>query len=147
MTESTAQDLSTLDMGELAQGLLQNFMTVENMLTEFANNHAQLDLDPFNLGELYREWFVAAIQDPQKLAQTNVAFWQSAIQLCQSSTMGLLGFEAEPVIEPDKGDSRFHHEDWEIQPIFMCIKQSYLLVSQWMRSMVADVEGLDDHTA
>ncbi len=147
MTESTAQDLNTLDMGELAQGLLQNFKTVENMLTDFSKNHAQSDLDPFNLGELYSEWFVTAIQDPQKLAQTNLEFWQSAIQLCQSSTMGLLGFEAEPVIEPDKGDRRFHHEDWARQPIFMCIKQSYLLVSQWMRSMVADVDGLDDHTA
>ena len=147
MTESTDQDLNTLDIGELAQGLLQNFKTVESMLTDFSKNHAQWDLDPFNLEELYSEWFAAAIQDPQKLAQTNVEFWQTAAQLCQSNTMRLLGFETEPVIEPDKGDRRFHHEDWTKEPIFLCIKQSYLLVSQWMRSMVADVEGLDDHTA
>ncbi|MGB5651718.1 MAG: class I poly(R)-hydroxyalkanoic acid synthase [Sedimenticolaceae bacterium] len=147
MTESTTQDLYNLDIGELAHGLLENFKNVENIMTDFSKDHAQLDLDPFNLGELYSEWFAAAIQDPQKLAQANLELWQSAIQLCQSSTMGLLGFEAEPVIEPNKGDRRFHHEDWAKVPIFMCIKQSYLLVSQWMRSVVADVEGLDDHTA
>ncbi len=147
MTESTTQDLDNLDIGELAQGLLQNFKTVENMLSDFSENYAQWDLDPFNLGELYSQWFAAAIQDPQKLAGINMEFWQTAIQLCQSNTMQLLGFEAEPVIEPDKGDRRFHHEDWAKEPIFLCIKQSYLLVSQWMRSMVAAVEGLDDHTA
>lgn len=147
MTESTTQDLNSLDTAELAQGLLQNFKTVEKMMMEFSKNHAQWDLDPLNLSELYSEWFLTAIQDPQKLAQANAEFWQSAIQLCQSSTMGLLGFQAEPVIEPDKGDRRFHHEDWAKEPVFACIKHSYLLVSQWMRSMVADVEGLDDHTA
>lgn len=147
MTESTALDLNSLGVEELAQGLLQNFKTVENMLTNFSENHAQWDLDPFNLGELYSQWFAAAIQDPQKLAQINMEFWQTANQLCQSNTMRLLGFETEPVIEPDKDDRRFHHEDWDKEPIFMCLKQSYLLVSQWIRSMVADAEGLDDHTA
>ena len=147
MTEPTAQNQDNLDIGELAQGLLENFKSVENIMTDFSKIHMQWDPDPLNLGELYTEWFAAAIQDPQKLAQANVEFLQHAIQLCQSSTMGLLGFEAEPVIEPEKGDRRFHHEDWDKEPIFTCIKQSYLLVSQWMRSMVADVDGLDDHTA
>ena len=31
--------------------------------------------------------------------------------------------------------------------IFMCIKQSYLLVSHWMRSLVTDLDGLDEKTA
>ena len=147
MTKSTTQDLNSLDMGELALGLLENFKNVENIMTDFSKAHAQWDLDPFNLGALYSEWFAAAIREPQKLAQANAEFWQGAVQLCRGSTVELLGFEAEPVIEPDKGDRRFHHEDWTEEPVFNCIKQSYLLVSQWMRSMVADVNGLDDHTA
>ena len=59
MTESTTQDLNSLDIGELTKGLLENFKTVEDMLTDFSKNHAEWDLDPFNLGELYSAWFAA----------------------------------------------------------------------------------------
>ncbi len=146
MSDSKIQDLNNLDIESLAQGLLTNFKNVESIMTDFSKNYEQLDLDPFNLGDLYSEWFTAAIQDPQKLAQANAEFFQNAMQLYQSSAMGFLGIDAEPVVKEVRGDRRFHHDDWAKEPIFKCIKQSYLLVSQWARNMVADVEGLDDHT-
>ena len=147
MSESTNLDFNNLDIEKLAQGLLENFKNVENIMTDFSKTYEQLELDPFNLKELYTEWFMTAIRNPQKLAQINVEFLQNAMHLYQRSAMGFLGINAEPVIQEARSDRRFHHEDWAKEPIFNVIKQSYLLVSQWMRSLVADVEGLDDHTA
>jgi len=147
MRESTNLDLSNLDIENLAQGLLENFKSVENMMIDFSKTYEQLNLDPFNLKELYTDWFVTAIKNPQRLAQVNMEFLQKAMQLYHNSTMGFLGIDTKPVIEEARGDRRFHHEDWVKEPVFRCIKQSYLLVSQWMRNLVADVEGLDQHTA
>ncbi|MCB1850587.1 MAG: class I poly(R)-hydroxyalkanoic acid synthase [Gammaproteobacteria bacterium] len=147
MRESTALDFNNLDIEKLTEGLLQNFKTVENMMTDFSKTYEQMNLDPFNLSELYREWFAAAIQNPAQMAQKNMEFWQNALHLYQRSAMGLMGMETEPVIKEARGDRRFHHEDWAKEPIFRTIKQSYLLVSQWLRSLVADVDGLDKHTA
>ena len=147
MSESTNLDLNNLDFEKLAQGLLENFKNVENLMTDFSKTHEQMDLDPFNLKDLYTEWFTTAIQNPQKLAQVNAEFWQKAMQVYQSNAMGFLGIDTPPLIQEARGDRRFHHEDWAKEPVFKCIKQSYLLVSQWMRELVADVEGLDAHTA
>ena len=100
MSESTNLDLNNLDIEKLAQGLLENFKNVENIMSDFSKTYEQMDLDPFNLKELYTEWFTAAIQNPQKLAQANVEFWQKAMQLYQRSAMGFLGINA------DAGDRR-----------------------------------------
>ena len=147
MNASTNLEFNDLDFEKLAQGLLENFKNVENIMTDFSKTYEELDLDPFNLKELYTEWFTTAIQNPHKLAQVNMEFWQKAMSLYQNSTIGFLGINADPVIEEARGDRRFHHEDWAKEPIFKCIKQSYLLVSQWVRNLVAEVEGLDAHSA
>jgi polyhydroxyalkanoate synthase len=147
MSESATQDLSNLDIEKLAQGMLDNFKQVESLMSDFSKTYEQMDLDPFNLGELYNEWFGAAIQNPQKLMAANVELWQNAMHLYQRSAMSFLGIESEPVISEQNGDRRFRHDDWAKEPAFNAIKQSYLLVSQWMRNMVANTEGLDKHTA
>lgn len=126
MRESINLDFNNLDMENLAQGLLENFKSVENMMIDFSKTYEQLDLDPFNLKELYTNWFVVAIQNPQRLAQINMEFLQRAVQLYHNNAMGFLGIDAKPVIEESRGDRRFHHEDWIKEPIFRCIKQSYL---------------------
>ncbi len=41
------------------------------------------------------------------------------------------------------GRRRFKHEAWNEELVFDYIKQSYLLTSRWVHSVVGDVEGLD----
>ena len=55
MSESTKLDFNNLDIEKLAQGLLENFKNVENIMTDFSKTYEQLELDPFNLKELYTE--------------------------------------------------------------------------------------------
>ncbi len=41
------------------------------------------------------------------------------------------------------GRRRFKHEAWNEELVFDYIKQSYLLTSRWVHSVVGDVERLD----
>ncbi len=147
MSESTADDMNILDFASLTEGLQRNFERVEGVMTDFANSYEGMNLDPFNLNSAYTEWLAVLARDPRKLIEANVAYLQNATNLYQRSAMSLIGIETEPVIQEQKGDRRFHHDDWVEKPVFSAIKQSYLLASQWMRSIVTDLDGLDDHTA
>lgn len=147
MSKPTAEGMDTLDFASLAEGLQKNFKRVEGVMMDFAKSYGDMNMDPFNLTFAYKEWFAALARNPQKLIQANMAYLQNAANLYQRSAMNLIGIEAEPVMQEQKGDRRFHHDDWVEKPIFSAIKQSYLLASQWMRSVVTDLDGLDDHTA
>jgi len=147
MTEPTNEDMNTLDFTSLAEGLQKNFERMEGVMTGFSKTYDDMNMDPFNLTSAYKEWLAALASNPQKLAEANMAYMQNATNLYQRSMMSLLGIEAGPVIQEQKGDRRFRHDDWAEKPIFSAIKQTYLLTSQWMRSIVTDMDGLDEHTA
>ncbi|MDB5456938.1 MAG: poly(R)-hydroxyalkanoic acid synthase, partial [Caulobacter sp.] len=44
---------------------------------------------------------------------------------------------------PGKGDKRFSDPDWATNPMFDVMKQSYLLSSNWLNSLVSSVEGVN----
>jgi len=105
------------------------------------------NLDPLNIGGAFMEMTAQMMADPAKLVQAQIGLWQDYMKLWQSTTQRMLGEEAEPVIEPEPGDRRFKHADWDESYLFDYIKQSYLLTARWMQSTVRDVEGLDNKTA
>ncbi|MEZ2219719.1 PHA/PHB synthase family protein [Rhizobium sp. RCC_161_2] len=49
--------------------------------------------------------------------------------------------EAEPI-----KDKRFADEDWQKNPFFDFLRQTYLLTAGWAEKLVTDAEGLDEHT-
>ena len=134
-------------LGFASKELQKNFKQVEELLASFADTYENIDFDPFNLQNAYKEWLTAVAADPQKAMEANMAFLQKSAQHYQQTLMSFFGAASEPVIQEDRSDRRFRHEGWSEQPAFAAIKQSYLLMSQWMRDLVTDVEGLDEHTA
>ena len=42
------------------------------------------------------------------------------------------GEDRSPIVEPARGDRRFHGKEWQENPLFDYIKQSYLLASNMM---------------
>lgn len=147
MTEQKTNDISALGFASLAEGLQQNFQRVEETMREFGKSYESMDADPFNLTSAYNEWLAVLAKNPQKLIEGNMAYMQESAALYQRSMLGFLGIETEPVIQEPKSDRRFRHEHWVEQPMFNAIKQSYLLTSHWMRSLVTDLDGLDEKTA
>ncbi|HRJ51803.1 MAG TPA: class I poly(R)-hydroxyalkanoic acid synthase [Candidatus Thiothrix moscowensis] len=140
--------INTLGFASVAKEMGENFKQVEEIMAGFSKSYESLKLDPFNLKQAYSDWMEAIAKNPEKLIEANMAFWQKSMELTQHAMQSFLtGQPAGKVIEAPKSDRRFSHEDWETKPIFDVIKQSYLLVSDWTRKVVASAEGLDAHTA
>ncbi|AVA21425.1 MULTISPECIES: class I poly(R)-hydroxyalkanoic acid synthase [unclassified Rhizobium] len=62
-----------------------------------------------------------------------------------TKTMQRLSGDSAPEPEPVK-DRRFADEDWQKNPFFDFLRQTYLLTAGWADKMVTDAEGLDEHT-
>ncbi|MEX2451689.1 MAG: class I poly(R)-hydroxyalkanoic acid synthase [Rhodospirillales bacterium] len=103
--------------------------------------------DPMSIGRAFFEMTARMMADPTKVMQAQMNLWQDYLALWQNTTQRMLGQKAGPQIEPEKGDRRFRHDDWNESEIFNFIKQSYLLSARWLQATVKDVEGLDDKTA
>lgn len=151
MSETKQEELNTLGFASHADEMRNNFKHVEELMKTFSSANNTMNMDPFKLGDAYAEWFDAFSKNPDKAVKDGMAFWQKSMQLSQqalSNTFSDANQEKpEPVITEEKGDRRFKHDDWADKPTFSLIKQSYLMTSEWMRNMVTDVEGLDEHTA
>jgi len=147
-TNDPQAGINTLGLASVAKEMQENFKQVEEIMAGFSKAHEGMQLDPFNLKQAYSAWMEAVTQNPEKLIETNMAFWQKSMELTQQAMQSFMsGQPAAKVFEAPKSDRRFSHEDWENKPAFDVIKQTYLLVSDWTRKVVASAEGLDDHTA
>ena len=131
-----------VEIAEKSQRLISEFVQRQQV-----NAKTSSPADPLNISNAFLEMTRQMMTNPAKIAEAQVALWQSHLLLWESTTKRMSGEAAEPIIEPIKGDFRFKDADWEENALFDFIKQSYLLTSQWMQKTVSDVEGLDDKTA
>lgn len=144
---SNSDSVNTLGFASPSLGFEANYKHLEDLMNKFSSSHDELNLDPFNLQQAWKDWLAAAAQHPEKILEANMEMMQDAMSLYQQSAMRLWGMSSESVISEEKGDRRFKHEGWAEEPVFEGIKQSYLLTSKWMRHIVSDVDGLDEATS
>jgi polyhydroxyalkanoate synthase len=104
-------------------------------------------LDPGLVSKTFYNWGMKAMANPAFLLEAQVALWRDSAALWQAAIEGRIGEGAQPIIETAKSDRRFKDESWEHEVIFNLLKQSYLLVADWMQSTVRRVDGLDKQTA
>jgi len=103
--------------------------------------------DPLNIGGAFMEMTAKMMADPGKLMAAQLSLWQSYLDLWQNAAQRMMGEQAAPLVEPEKGDRRFKDAAWDENQIFDFIKQSYLLTARWMQDTVRQVDGLDDKAA
>ncbi len=116
-------------------------------LLKMTTNPGMQNLDPLNMNDSFKKASNSLRQNPSQLMQANLKLWQQHMQLWQSASARLMGGDSGPVAEPDKNDRRFTHEDWDKNPLFDFIKQSYLLTTRWMVDTMSNIEGLDKQDA
>lgn len=119
------------------------------LLEDFFTTHAQQDLkhvDPLGIVPAFAAWTQTLLRDPSRLVVAQFQAWNAYIQIWQTQAQRALGTEAEPVVEPAPGDRRFRAEDWEQNPFFDYVKQTYLATAGALQSLVAGSDGLDDKT-
>ena len=129
------------NIAERSQRLVNEFLARQSDGSESA------DPDPLKLGAAFFEMTSKLMANPAKLVEAQVSLWQDYMNLWQNTARRMMGEEAAPIVEPDKGDRRFKDDAWEENEVFDFVKQSYLLTSRWAQNMVSDVDGLDEKTA
>jgi polyhydroxyalkanoate synthase len=103
--------------------------------------------DPFNAGPAMSEVISRLAAQPDKLVQAQADLFGRYMDLWQSTARRIAnGEEVEPVVSPGAGDRRFTDPAWQSNPLFDVIKQSYLLSSNWLNELVANVTEVDPKT-
>lgn len=100
-------------------------------------------VEPYSIGRAFMEMTTQMLSDPMKLANAQQQLWLDSMKLWQNTARRVLGKDSETTMQPKQGDRRFKDKSWDEDLIFDYIKQSYLLASQWVQSLVSDVKGLD----
>ncbi|MHA1598698.1 MAG: PHA/PHB synthase family protein [Alphaproteobacteria bacterium] len=144
-TEQTGTDGFADSFSEIAE---QSQRLINDFIARQSSENGKIDAgSQSHIASAFMEMTTQMMSDPAKLAEAQMSLWNDYMSLWQSTTRRMMGGESDPVIEPEKGDKRFRDEAWSENEVFNYIKQSYLLTSNWLRTTVADVEGLDKKTS
>jgi polyhydroxyalkanoate synthase len=103
---------------------------------------------PIDLGEnlsIFQQIWLDALTNPTRLWALYSELVQQYTELMTAETLQLwgLGQNAKPVIEPQRDDKRFSATDWQQNPVFDALKQSYLLAATTLLKTVSGIESLD----
>ena len=85
--------------------------------------------------------------DSASLMQHQLTFMQQQSQLWQQMGKVMMGEKVEPVISESQDDKRFAHTDWQDNPVFSFLKQSYLINTQMMQGVVEAMHFKDPKCA
>ncbi|MEO7727448.1 MAG: class I poly(R)-hydroxyalkanoic acid synthase [Burkholderiales bacterium] len=142
---------AALDPTQLAQTYAEIAQRSSQLMSDFIARQsaggAPAFGDELGLAKAFYEMTAKLLADPAKFAEMQLKLWQDYASLWQNTMLQFFGQPAQPVIEPDKGDRRFKHDDWQNNFLYGYIKQSYLIAAKHMHQTVGSVHGLDAHTA
>ena len=80
--------------------------------------------------------------NPERLVQAQSDFWEDSVKLwTRFLTPGSGAQEGEEA--PKSGDRRFSAPQWQSNPVFDMIRQSYLMISDHMLRSVDAIDGID----
>lgn len=99
--------------------------------------------DPFAAGRAFMQLGAQMMANPERY---EAIFQDMALQnynLMKNTIDRMGGKEVTPIINPEPGDKRFADPAWSENLVSDFIKQSYLITSKYMNTMVRDIDGID----
>lgn len=84
------------------------------------------------------------MSDPRRTFEAQTQLMSSYFGVWMRSMQRMQGEPPEP--EPQRADRRFADPDWQKNPFFDFLRQVYLITADWAEKIVAETEGLDEHT-
>ncbi len=152
------EEIDALGFSKMASALSENHKQCQALLNDYSKKAEEGDLDPLKLQAPFTDLMTSLSQDPAKLMEANMQFMADSMKLYQQMSANYTNMlsgqkldesnvSSESVVVPAPDDHRFQHEAWEQHPVFKHIKDNYLLASQWVQTLVANAEGLDEDTA
>ncbi len=139
------------DVEQLSKELFELAQRSQGMYTQLlqsSNSMGATSMDPLNVSKAMTDAAQKLWMDPGRLMEANINLWQQHMQLWQKASGQLAGSaRGEATASPEPGDRRFSHPDWQENPLFDFIKQSYLITARWLVDTMSGIEGIDDQTA
>lgn len=111
---------------------------VETKLPENEN----MSFDPLNISGTLLKAYQEILADPQKAVDLNIDLAHNYTQLWGNITQRFFGEQVEPLFSADSKDKRFQDAQWNENPVFDFIKQSYHLNAKWVMNIVNELETL-----
>jgi len=137
-----------VELARLYSDIAQKSSRIVTQFMERQKNGGAIGMtDELGITQAFLQAWTQLLADPFKLAAAQQKLWQDYMGLWQSSLLKLMGQDARPAAEPQTGDRRFKHEDWQQNFLYDYIKQSYLIAARHLHQTVGKVEGLDEQTA
>src|SRR5438094_3107039 len=113
-----------------------------------ANPYSNLvPLDPAEITRAFQQIWLDAARNPGHAWTAYSDFVQQYTQVMAQASLKFWGHDQDdkPVVEPEKRDKRFSAPDWQQNPIFDALKQSYLLAATTLLKTARGIERLDEH--
>lgn len=101
--------------------------------------------DPFNAQGTLTSFWTRALSDPESLRETTGALWLRLGRVWQDHLAVSVGASSEAGAD-GKRDRRFQDPEWRSNAAFSLLRETYLAVSNWLMSLVEQVDGLDPDT-
>lgn len=136
MAENMAQ---FVDQGRIALAAAIGSVEAAGPRSELAANVADATK---TLGTVAEYW----LAKPERAAIAQAELYGGLSEIWRQTMRRYSGEKVPPIVQPDPGDKRFASPEWEDNPFFDWLRQSYLHASRWAGDMVEKAEGLDPHT-
>ncbi|MGD9543009.1 MAG: class I poly(R)-hydroxyalkanoic acid synthase [Methylocystis sp.] len=94
------------------------------------------------LGAVAEYW----LSKPERAAAAQADLYSGLSEIWRQTLRRYGGEDVAPIVPSDFSDKRFAGPEWNENPFFDWLRQSYLLASRWAGDMVERTEGLDPQT-
>jgi polyhydroxyalkanoate synthase len=146
--EQTAKLYPTIDVTppEEKRETKDPWLLLQSLLWEANPCSKVFPLDPSAMTRAFQQMWLNALGHPESTWSNYLDFTQKYTQLVAATTLKFwgLGYDVPPVVEPEKSDKRFSTPDWQLNPVFDFLKQSYLVTATTLLKNAANIQGLSD---
>lgn len=125
-------------------GTKVNQTILENAVDFLAKPDKRADICMSALESLSKSLVSGKSEHIDKLVDNQLSLMIKQIELTESLVSRLCGEKVKPIVTPSVSDRRFIDEAWETNPLFDYIKQSYLLNSKALETMVDCLDLSED---
>ncbi|TCL74060.1 class I poly(R)-hydroxyalkanoic acid synthase [Rhizobium sp. BK251] len=86
------------------------------------------------------------LSDPRRTLEAQTQLLSSYFGIWMQTVQRMGGDNSIPTTEEPKSDKRFADEEWRKNPFFDFLRQAYMVTTGWIEKLVAETDGLDEHT-
>src|SRR5918995_231745 len=143
-----------ISTGEEAESLPEGAMRNDPMLQvveQLWNANPLQNVLPINWVEITRALqtlWAREMSDPaaaaQRAAEYNRRFFETTMEVWSDATARFWGLPQQEKEEEKRPDKRFAGPEWENNPFYQTLKESYLPASEYLLNEAAETDGYDD---